>query len=168
MAQLVNSHTCGLKNANSTEINPKTPNPVIDLLPEQREIKYKGATMRLGASPITIKPNTLAYRLYRAKTIYERHRHRYEVNPKYWDAFRKQGLVFSAFTPSGDRMEILELPTHYFFLATQFHPEFKSRPGKPDPAYYGFVKAALNKRLGKPKIEFEEEKLQYAAIATSS
>lgn len=161
-------NVCGLKNANSTEISPETPHPVIDLLPEQREIKYKGATMRLGAYPITVKPNTLAYRLYGAKTIYERHRHRYEVNPSYWGIFRNHGLVFSGFTPDGDRMEILELPTHYFFFATQFHPEFKSRPGKPDPAYYGFIKAALDKQLGKPKIEFGEEKLQYAAITTSS
>lgn len=159
---------CGLKNANSTETSPETPHPVIDLLPEQKGIKYKGATMRLGASPITIKPDTLAYSLYGAKTIYERHRHRYEVNPNYWDVFRKHGLVFSGCTPDGARMEILELPTHYFYFATQFHPEFKSRPGKPDPAYYGFVKAALGRRLGKPKIEFGKEKLQYSAIATSS
>jgi len=159
-------NVCKLKRANSTEFDPHTPHPVIDLLPEQMGVKYKGATMRLGAYAIDVKPNTLASRLYRAKTIYERHRHRYEVNPSYWEIFKKQGLVFSGCTPDMKRMEMLELPSHFFFFATQFHPEFKSRPGKPDPAFYGFIKAALDKQLGKSKIAVGEEKIQYAAATT--
>ncbi len=150
-------HVCGLEGANSTELNPNTPHPVIDLLPEQSGVEFKGATMRLGASPIVIKPNTLAYSLYRSDRICERHRHRYEVNPKYVPLLQKQDMVYSGLTSDATKMEILELPHHYFFLATQFHPEFKSRPGRPDPAYYGFVKAALDRKMGRPKPVFDEE-----------
>jgi len=160
-------NVCGFKDANSTEINTETHNPVIDFLPEQKGVEYKGATMRLGAYPVSIKPATLAHRLYKADTIYERHRHRYEVNPDYWDILQKHGLVYSGCTPDGKRMEVLEIPKHFFFFATQFHPEFKSRPGKPDPAYFGFIKAALDKQLGKSEIELGEEKMPYAAIRTS-
>ena len=147
-------HVCGLKDANSTEINPKSPNPVIDLMPEQRGIEYKGATMRLGAHKIIIKPNTIAYTLYKSKEVYERHRHRFEVNLDYLETLEKNGLVFSGRSADGRRMEILELPNHFFFFASQFHGEFKSRPGRPDPEYYGFVKACLDKKLGKSKPEF--------------
>jgi len=145
---------CGLKDANSTEINPDTPHPVIDLMPEQKDIKYKGATMRLGAHKIVIKPETLAHRLYKAEEIYERHRHRFEVNIEYRKILEDEGLVFSGTSPDRRRMEILELPNHYFFFASQFHGEFKSRPGRPDPEYYGFVKACLDRKLGKLKPEF--------------
>jgi len=147
-------NVCGLKEANSTEINPDTQHPVIDLMPEQRGIAYKGASMRLGAHKITVKKGTLVYKLYGAEEIYERHRHRWEVNPNYWSVFEKHGLVFSGKSPDGRRMEILELPKKFFFLASQFHGEFKSRPGKPDPEYYGFIKACLDKKLGKTKLEF--------------
>jgi CTP synthase len=147
-------NACGLKEANSTEINPNSPYPVIDLMPEQRDIEIKGATMRLGAHKIIIKPNTLAYTLYKSEEIYERHRHRFEVNMDYLEKLEKNGLVFSGKSVDGRRMEILELPNHYFFFASQFHGEFKSRPGKPDPEYYGFVKACLDKKLGKNKPEF--------------
>ena len=144
----------GLDGANSTEIDEKTPYPVIDLLPEQRDVVNKGGTMRLGAYPISVKRDTLAWRLYGREVIYERHRHRYEVNPVFWDKLTGAGLVFSGTTMDGSRMEIFELPGHFFFFATQFHPEFKSRPGKPDPAYYGFVKACLDRKLGKASAEF--------------
>ncbi|MBC7129694.1 CTP synthase, partial [Candidatus Bathyarchaeota archaeon] len=150
-------NVCGLEGANSTEIDPETPYPVIDLMPEQRGIEYKGATMRLGAHKIIIKPETLAYKLYKSEEIYERHRHRFEVNLEYAEKLKKGGLVFSGMSPDGKRMEILELPSHFFFFASQFHGEFKSRPGRPDPEYYGFVKACLNKKLGKPKPEFNED-----------
>jgi CTP synthase len=147
-------NVCGLEGANSTEINPNTPYPVIDLMPEQRSIEYKGATMRLGAHKILVKSNTIAHTLYKSEEIYERHRHRFEVNLDYADKLEKGGLVFSGKSPDERRMEILELPTHFFFFASQFHGEFKSRPGRPDPEYYGFVKACLDKKLGKAKPEF--------------
>ncbi|MEM2994753.1 MAG: CTP synthase [Candidatus Bathyarchaeia archaeon] len=147
-------NVCGLKEANSTEINPNTPYPVIDLMPEQRGIEIKGATMRLGAHKIIIKPDTMAYTLYNSEEIYERHRHRFEVNLDYLEKLEKNGLVFSGKSADSRRMEILELPNHYFFFASQFHGEFKSRPGKPDPEYYGFVKACLDRKLGKDKSEF--------------
>ena len=144
---------CGLKGANSTELDPDTPHPVIDLMPEQRNVKYKGATMRLGGHEVIIKEGTLAYKLYNSRKIVERHRHRWEVNPKYWKVLEDNGLVFSGSSPDGRRKEILELPDRYFFFASQFHGEFKSRPGKPDPEYYGFVKSCLDRKLGKPRPE---------------
>jgi CTP synthase len=147
-------NVCGLKEANSTEINPNSPHPVIDLMPEQRGIEIKGATMRLGAHKILIKPDSMAYTLYKSEEIYERHRHRFEVNLDYLEKFGKNGLVFSGKSADSRRMEILEFPNHFFFFASQFHGEFKSRPGKPDPEYYGFVKACLDKKLGKTKPEF--------------
>ncbi len=139
-------HT-GFEYANSLEINPNTPYPVIDIMPEQKDTDYKGATMRLGAHEIKISSGTLAYALYKSETVYERHRHRYEVNQAYAKRLVENGLVFSGMSPDRKRMEILELPSHNFFLATQFHGEFKSRPGKPSPPYYGFVKSALTRRL---------------------
>ena len=142
-------NTCGLKVASSTEIDSHTPDPVIDLMPEQEGIEYKGATMRLGAQKIIIEKGTLAHELYGAEEIHQRHRHRWEVNPDYWEVLEKHGLVFSGKSPDGRRIEILELPDKFFFLASQFHGEFKSRPGKPDPEYYGFVKACLDRKLGK-------------------
>jgi len=146
-------NACGLREANSTEISPETPHPVIDLMPEQRGVEYKGATMRLGAHKIVIREGTLAHRLYGATEIQERHRHRWEVNPNYWDTLRKHGMVFSGKSPDGRRMETLELPDKFFFFASQFHGEFKSRPGRPDPEYYGFIKACLDRKLGKTKPE---------------
>jgi len=147
-------HVCGLKEANSTEINPNSPYPVIDLMPEQRGIEIKGATMRLGAHKIIVKPNTMAYVLYKGQEICERHRHRFEVNLDYLGTLEKNGLMFSGRSADSRRMEILEMPDHFFFFASQFHGEFKSRPGRPDPEYYGFVKACLDRKLGKPKPEF--------------
>lgn len=135
----------GLEKANSVEIDPESPYPVVDLMPEQKECEYKGATMRLGAHEVFIAPGTLAFKLYKSRRIYERHRHRYEINLKYVNKLESHGLVFSGKSPDGKRMEILELPTQTFHFATQFHPEFKSRPGKPAPPYYGFIKACIEK-----------------------
>ena len=147
-------NVCNLKGANSTEIEQEPAHPVIDLMPEQREITYKGATMRLGAHKVIIREGTLAHRLYGSTEIYERHRHRWEVNPKYWEILQEHGAVFSGMSPDHRRIEIFELPEKYFFFASQFHGEFKSRPGKPEPEYYGFVKACLDRKLGKPRPEF--------------
>jgi len=147
-------NVCGLEDASSTEVNPDTTNPVIDLMPEQRGVEYKGATMRLGAHKIIVKKDTLAYTLYGTEEIYERHRHRWEVNQDYWKILQKHGLVFSGKSPDGRRIEILELPDKFFFFASQFHGEFKSRPSRPDPEYYGFVRACLDRKLGKTKPEF--------------
>lgn len=146
-------HVCGLSEANSTEISPSSPDPVIDLMPEQRGVEIKGATMRLGAHKIVIKPRTLASSLYGCQEIYERHRHRFEVNMDYLEKLEKNGLVFSGKNTDGRRMEILELPDPAFFFASQFHGEFKSRPGRPDPEYYGFIKACLDRKLGKSQLE---------------
>ncbi|ALM74786.1 glutamine hydrolyzing CTP synthase [Thermococcus barophilus] len=140
----------GLKGAHSTEIDPNTPYPVVDLLPEQRDIDKLGGTMRLGAYPVRIKPNTLAHRVYGTELVYERHRHRWEVNPDYIEEFERAGLIFSGISEDDKRrMEILELPEHRYFIATQFHPEFKSRPMKPAPVFRELVKAAKEKKFGK-------------------
>ena len=145
-------NVCGLKDANSTEINPTSPHPVIDLMPEQRGVEYKGATMRLGAHKVILEPNTLAHSLYQQTEIHERHRHRFEVNLDYMDVLKKNGVCFSGKSTDGRRMETLELPNLYFFFASQFHGEFKSRPVRPSPEYRGFIQACLNKKLGKPKL----------------
>ncbi len=131
-------HVVGLGGAHSTEINEGTPHPVIDILPEQYEIDDLGGTMRLGAHETEIEPGTLAAELYGDRSA-ERHRHRYEVNPEYIDRLTKAGLVFSG--RSGHRMEILELPEHPYFVGTQFHPEFSSRPGAASPPFAGLVDA---------------------------
>ncbi len=147
-------NVCGLKEANSTEINPETPYPVIDLMPEQRKVNNKGGTMRLGAHEVRVHKNTIAYTLYDAEKIIERHRHRWEVNPDYWSTLKNKGMIFSGNSPDARRKEILELPDRFFFFASQFHGEFKSRPTKPEPEYYGFIKACIDKKLGKKKPEF--------------
>jgi CTP synthase len=144
-------NVCKLESANSTEINPETPYPVIDLMPEQVGVKSKGATMRLGAHKIVLTQSTLAQNLYKADEIYERHRHRWEVNPAFWDVLGKNGMVFSGRSPDGRRMEILELPEKFYFFASQFHGEYKSRPNKPDGEYYGFIAACLDRRKSKLK-----------------
>jgi CTP synthase len=147
-------NVCGLKEANSSEINPNSPHPVIDLMPEQRGVEYKGATMRLGAHKIIIEPKTMAHSLYKCDEAYERHRHRFEVNLDYMEILKKNGLRFSGKSTDGRRMEILELPSQYFFFASQFHGEFRSRPGKPSPEYYGFISACVDKKMGKAKPVF--------------
>lgn len=143
-------HVCNLKNANSTEMNPKTEHPVIDILAEQKEILHEhryGASMRLGAYPARLKKGTKVWQLYgKQDTISERHRHRYEVNPQFIPLLESKGLVFSGASPDRRLMEFVELPDHPFFVATQAHPEFKSRFGKPAPLFYGFVKAAAESK----------------------
>jgi CTP synthase len=141
----------GLKGANTTEIDPKTKYPIIDILPEQKKLmaeKKYGATMRLGAYPAVLKPGTIAYKAYGHAKISERHRHRYEVNPVYVKRLEKAGLVFSGVSPSRRLMEVAELPRtiHPFFLGSQFHPELKSRPLSPHPLFKEFVKAAAARR----------------------
>lgn len=139
---------CGLKGAHTTEIDSKTPHPVIDIMPEQKKnLKEKnfGATMRLGAYPAILKPGTIAYNAYKSENISERHRHRWEVNPEYIEQLEKAGIVFSGKSPDGKLMEIAELRTkdHPFLLGTQFHPEFKSRFMKPHPVFDAFMNAVV-------------------------
>ena len=140
-------NVAGLRGAHTTEVNPKTPYPVIDILPEQRELLRKnnyGGTMRLGSYPATLRTGTAVQKLYGKTHISERHRHRYEVNPKYIKKLEKAGIVFSGISPDRRLMEIMELPQsrHPFFAASQFHPEFQSNPFSPHPLFYGFISAA--------------------------
>jgi len=135
---------CNLKNANSTEMDPGTPHPVIDILPEQREISEKGGTMRLGAYSAVLKGGSLVRSLYGAKEASERHRHRYEVNPEYHSIIEENGMVFSGASRDRRLVEFIELPNLKFFVGTQAHPELKSRMEKPAPLFYGFVKACLD------------------------
>jgi len=144
----------GLKEAHTTECDPYTKYPVIDLLPEQKGVEELGGTMRLGSHPVIVKPGSLAHKLYGSEQIHERHRHRWEVNPFFWERLGEAGVVFTGRSPDGKRMEILERPENYFFFASQFHPEFKSRPWKPSPPYYGLIKASLDKKMGRSKPEF--------------
>ena len=141
-------NVCRMKEANSTEFNTKTNYPVIDFIPEQakliRESRY-GATMRLGAYPAILKRGSLIRKLYGKDEVWERHRHRYEVNPKYVDILEKKGLVFSGRSPDCILMEFMELPNH-LFIATQAHPEFKSRPMKPSPMFDGLIKACIKNK----------------------
>ncbi|AEF96236.1 glutamine hydrolyzing CTP synthase [Methanotorris igneus] len=140
-------NVCKLEGANSTEFDENTPHPVIDLLPEQKEVTQKGGTMRLGAYPAILKEGTLAYKLYDKKEVYERHRHRYEVNPEYHSILEEHGLVISGTSPDGRLAEFIEIQDHKYFIATQAHPEFKSRPNKPHPLFDGLVKASLSGKL---------------------
>ena len=152
-------NVCGIKDAHSTEVDQKAPHPVIDILPEQKaNVKKKdfGATMRLGAYPCALKKGTKAYGAYKNADfekeelengdilISERHRHRYELNNEYRKALESKGLVMSGVNPDRDLVEIIELPKHKFYLGTQFHPEFKSRPFRPHPIFLAFVKAAIS------------------------
>jgi len=136
-------NVCGLKGANSTEFNPKTKYPVISLLAEQVKVKDLGGTMRLGAYPCRINKNTLAFKIYGRSLIQERHRHRYEFNNKYKKLLERKGLKFSGIFPNRNLAEIIELKKHPYFIAVQFHPEFKSKPDKPAPLFREFIRAAL-------------------------
>ncbi len=135
-------NVCGLEGANSSEFDPASPHPVIDLLPEQKNVSDLGASMRLGAQPCHVVPGTLAARCYGEDVVYERHRHRWEVNPAYHDALQAGGLVLSGNSHNGRLTEIIELPDHPFFIAGQFHPELRSRPTRPHPLFREFVGAA--------------------------
>jgi CTP synthase len=136
-------HRVGMEGANSTEFDPETPHPVIDLLPEQKEVTDLGGTMRLGADPVKIHFDTRARELYGEAVIYERHRHRYEVNLFLRKRLEAAGLVVSGTSPDERLVEMIELEDHPFFVASQFHPEFKSRPERPAPLFRDFVGAAL-------------------------
>ncbi len=138
-------HMCDMDGANSTEFDPETPYPVVDLLPEQKEIRNLGGTMRLGADPVKLHEGTRARALYDEPVIYERHRHRFEVNNHLRRRIEQAGLVASGTSPDDRLVEIVELPDHPFFVASQFHPEFKSRPLRPQPLFRGFVGAALER-----------------------
>ncbi|PMC37503.1 CTP synthase [Bacillus sp. UMB0899] len=133
----------GLAGANSSEIDPTTKYPVIDLLPEQKDIEDLGGTLRLGLSPSKLQEGTRAFEAYQDEVIYERHRHRYEFNNEYRQAMEDAGFVFSGTTPDGRLVEIVELKDHPWFVASQFHPEFTSRPTKPQPLFRDFVRASL-------------------------
>ena len=135
-------HVVGMGGANSTEFDPETPYPVIDLLPEQKEVSDMGGTMRLGADPIKLHPDTRAREIYGEAVIYERHRHRYEVNNFLRRRLEAEGLVISGTSPDERLVEIIEIADHPFFVASQFHPEFKSRPERPAPLFRDFVGAA--------------------------
>ena len=136
-------HVAGLTDANSSEADEKTPHAVIDLLPEQRGLSEKGATMRLGSYPCVIRPGTKAFAAYGKERIAERHRHRYEFNPDYRDRLSRAGLVLSGTSPDGRLVEVVELEDHPWFLGCQFHPEFKSSPFRPHPLFVAYVEAAL-------------------------
>src|SRR5687768_4241940 len=138
-------HAADMDGANSTEFDPETPYAVIDLLPEQKEVADMGGTMRLGADPIKLHPNTRAREIYGEAVIYERHRHRYEVNNFLRKRIEAAGLVCSGTSPDERLVEIIEIPDHPFFVASQYHPEFKSRPERPAPLFRDFVAAALGR-----------------------
>lgn len=139
-------HVCGMKDANSTEFVPDTPYPIIDLMADQADVTEKGGTMRLGTYPCKLLEGSIARSLYdNNEIIYERHRHRYEVNNDFRAKLEEKGLVFSGTSPDNRLVEIIELKDHPYFEATQAHPEFKSRPTRPHPLFMGLIKAALKK-----------------------
>lgn len=136
----------GLADANSSEIDSDTSAPVIDIMPEQKDVQEMGGTMRLGKYPCVLNPESKSYQLYGASMIYERHRHRYEVNNDYREEFVKNGVLFAGTSPDNHIVEMMEIPAHPWFVACQFHPEFKSRPNRPHPLFRGFVSAAAKRR----------------------
>ena len=139
----------GMADANSAEIDPSTTHPVIDILPEQKDVTDMGGTMRLGQYPCTLNPESKAYSLYGASMIYERHRHRYEVNNDYRPDLLNGGMIFAGTSPDNHIVEMVEIPDHPWFVAGQFHPEFKSRPNRAHPLFKGFIAAALKFKKGK-------------------
>jgi len=149
-----------LDGANSSEFDGETAYPVIDLLDEQRKITDKGGTMRLGSYPCKISSGSLAHKLYNSSNVNERHRHRYEVNPEYKDKLEECGMKFSGLSPDGKLVEMIELPSHPYFIASQFHPELKSHPMNPHPLFVGLVKAALDYNAGE---DVEFTKMQHSS-----
>jgi CTP synthase len=139
-------HVIGLPGANSTEFNPSTRSPVICLMEEQKRVTALGGTMRLGAYPCKLVPGTRAAQAYGVEVVSERHRHRYEFNTAYRELFEKHGMLVSGTSPDGQLVEIVELRDHPWFVAVQFHPEFRSKPNRPHPLFSGFVRAALDYR----------------------
>ncbi len=143
-------NVCGLKGANSTEFDPRTAHPVIDLMPEQLHVQNKGATMRLGAYRCKLAARSSAYQAYRKATISERHRHRYEFNNEYREALGKKGLKISGLSPDSKLVEIIEYPEHPWFIAGQFHPEFQSKPDQAHPLFKAFIASALRHGKSEP------------------
>ncbi len=141
-------NVAGLRDANSSEFVPDGPTSVIDLMSDQRKVEEKGGTMRLGAYPCVLEKGSRAHEAYGRTEVLERHRHRYEFNNAYRDRLTKHGLVLSGLSPDGRLVEIIELPHHPWFVATQFHPEFNSRPRRPHPLFQGFMRAALQHKVG--------------------
>jgi CTP synthase len=137
-------HVAGYEDAHSTEFNELTKHPVIDLMPDQVGITKKGGTMRLGKYPCQLAEDSCSAALYGTGMISERHRHRYEFNNNYRDDLIKCGLSLAGLSPNGSLVEIVELPKHRWFVGVQFHPEFKSRPNRAHPLFYGFIKAAVD------------------------
>ncbi|MBD2076180.1 CTP synthase [Phormidium sp. FACHB-592] len=155
-------HIANLPDAHSAEFSTEASNPVINLLPEQQDVIDLGGTMRLGLYPCRLSSNTLAFKLYQEEVIYERHRHRYEFNNAYRNLFTETGYTISGTSPDGRLVEIVELSKHPFFIATQFHPEFQSRPSAPHPLFKGFVQAAL--ALSTASVSDENSHAQAQAI----
>ncbi|MBI3753554.1 MAG: CTP synthase [Deltaproteobacteria bacterium] len=149
---------CGLKDANSSEFNPNSPHPVIDMMLGQKGVTAKGGTMRLGAYPCVLKKGTHAFAAYGRQEISERHRHRYEFNNQYRAEMEKAGAVFSGLSPDGKLVEIMEYKNHPWFLGCQFHPEFKSRPMLPHPLFEEFIKAALDNKVRSQKSGVRSQK----------
>ncbi|MFP3313444.1 MAG: CTP synthase [Thermocladium sp.] len=143
-------HVLGYEDAHTTEVNPSTQHPVIDLTPEEAGVTEVGGTMILGNREIKLVEGSMLHNIYGASKIVERHRHRYEVNPKYFDELRGAGLVLSGWRADLDRVETIELPNHYFFVGTQFHPEFKSRLTRPQPLFVALLKSASHRKHGLP------------------
>jgi CTP synthase len=144
-------HVAGMDGANSTEFDPETPFPVVDLLPEQKEVSDMGGTMRLGADPVKIHEGTRAREIFGEAVIYKRHRHRYEVNNMLRRRLEDEGLVAGGTSPDERLVEIIELPRHPFYVASQFHPEFNSRPTRPEPLFRDFVGAAAERARSRPE-----------------
>jgi CTP synthase len=142
---------CNLKGAHSSEFDPNSPHPVIDLMPEQKDIEAMGGTMRLGTYPCKIRPGTKVYEIYQDELIYERHRHRYEFSNEYREILTLNGLVLAGLSPSERLVEIVELADHPWFIGVQFHPEFKSRPNRPHPLFRDFIRESLEYQNGKNK-----------------
>jgi CTP synthase len=136
-------NVCHLEGAHTEEVEPNTPHPVIHILPEQKDVRYKGATMRLGAFKCQLVAGSLAEKLYGVPQVHERHRHRFELNNEYRELLGKSGLVSSGISPDYRLVEIVEIPDHPYFIATQFHPEFKSRPNRAHPLFRGLIEAAV-------------------------
>jgi len=139
----------GLADAHSTEFMPETTHPIIDLLPEQKDVEDLGGTLRLGLYPCRLVEGTKAFNAYEEKVIYERHRHRYEFNNEYRQQMEEKGFIFSGTSPDGRLIEIVELKDHPWFLASQFHPEFTSRPTRPQPLFREFIRASMESSQNK-------------------
>jgi CTP synthase len=156
-------HVCGMDGANSAEFDPETPYPVVDLLPEQKEVSDLGGTMRLGADPVKLHEGTRAREIFGEPVIYKRHRHRYEVNNMLRRRLEDEGLVAGGTSPDDRLVEVIELPDHPFFVASQFHPEFNSRPTRPEPLFREFVGAAAGRAEERSPIEREEQEIEEGA-----